>query len=398
MRNREIVLVEFSPSGGLFHFAVRLGTSLAERGEDVTLLTGPDPEVRETVPGMRIRPVLPTWHPATGPSSDAVPNVVRRGTRALRLVAAWLVLAGYLVRARPDVVLWSNWRFAFEPLFVVAISSALPRTVLGIVAHEPLPRSDARDTSTPRTGRFLLAAFAAAWRRMDVVYVLGRNAREVVLANWEPRGEVAVIPHGPVSVFGAYDRTTSAAETDRSVLCFGTLTRYKGIESLLDAFREVRASVPDARLVLAGAVSADLDIESVTALAGAVGNVDLSPGYVDPDDVPALLRRARVVVTPYLRASQSGVIHLAYSYGRPVITTDVGDLADSVEDGVTGLVVPPGDVSALARAITRLLLDPALAGRLGTCGYDALEGTGEEAARRVTEVLDRCGSRAGKFR
>lgn len=390
MTARRIVLVEFSPSGGLFHFGVRLGTSLAERGEEVILLTGPDPEIERTVPGMEIRPVLPTWHPATGSSSSTVARIGRRGTRALRLVAAWCVLAAHLVRLRPDVVLWSNWRFGFEPLFVVVITRLLPHTVFGIVAHEPLPRSDARDTSTPRSGRVLLAAFSAAWRRMDVVYVLGESARRVVLGNWEPRGEVVVIPHGPVSVFGDFDRTASAARTERTVLFFGTWTRYKGIEQLLHAFGEVRRSVPDARLVLAGAVSADLDADAVTGLAESVGNVDLRPGYVDAAEVPELIRGARVVVTPYLRASQSGVIHLAFSHGRPVVTTDVGDLAEAVDDGATGFVVPPGDVTALAGAITRLLLDPALAERLGCRGYEGLAGTGEEAARRVSESLDRC--------
>lgn len=386
MTPRRIVLVEFSPSGGLFQFAVRLGTALAGRGEQVILLTGPDPEIRTGVPGLEIRPVLPTWHPA---EATEAATLVRRGTRAARLVAAWVVLAATLARLRPDVVLWSNWRFGFEPLFVVAITRLLPRSTYGIVAHEPLPRSDARDTSTPREGRALRAAFAAAWRRMDIVYVLGSSARRVVLENWRPRGEVVVIPHGPVEAFGDPDPGASAAATGPEILFFGTWTRYKGIELLLNAFRVVRESVPDARLVLAGAISADVDEVAVTALARAVGGVDLRPGYVDAEDVPGLFRDARVVVTPYLRASQSGVIHLAYSHGRPVVTTAVGDLAEAVDDGETGLVVPPGDTSALAEAITRLLLDPDLAGRLGQRGYEGLAGTAEEAARRVSESLDR---------
>lgn len=408
MTSRTIVLVEFSPSGGLFQFAVRLGTSLAERGEHVILLTGPDPEIRTSVPGLEIRSVLPTWHPAEGSPDTAWPpgapgmagaagaavtraaTLARRGTRAARLVAAWVVLAATLARLRPDVVLWSNWRFMFEPLFVVAITRLLPRSTYGIVAHEPLPRSDARDTSTPREGRALRAAFAAAWRRMDIVYVLGTSARREVLENWRPRGEVVVIPHGPVEAFGDHDPGDSAAATGPEILFFGTWTRYKGLEQLLEAFAEVRRAVPDARLVVAGAVSADLDLAAVTSLAHRVGGVDLRPGYVDAADVPEMIRSARVVVTPYLRASQSGVIHLAYTHARPVVSTDVGDLSEAVRDGETGLLVPPGDVSALAGALERLLLDPDLAARLGARGHAELAGTGDEAARLVSEALDRC--------
>ena len=393
MTRRQIVLVEFSPSGGLFQFAVRLGTALAGRGERVILLTGPDPEIRATVPGVEIRSVLPTWHPAagaTGMARSRVLHLVRRGTRAGRLIAAWIVVAVTLARLRPDAVLWSNWRFTFEPLFAAAITRLLPRTTFGMVAHEPLPRSDARDTSTPRSGRVLRAAFGAAWRRMDVAFVLGESARRVVLDNWEPRGEVVVIPHGPVEAFGDHDPGASADRTGRVILFFGTWTRYKGIEQLLAAFARVRQTVPDARLVLAGAISADLDAEAVTSSAGRVGNVDLRPGYVDSADVPGLFRAARVVATPYLRASQSGVVHLAFSHGRPVVTTDVGDLAEAVRDEVSGLVVPAGDVAGLAGALERLLLDADLAGRLGSRGYEGLAGTGDEAARRVSEALDRC--------
>lgn len=137
-------------------------------------------------------------------------------------------------------------------------------------------------------------------------------------------------------------------------------------------------------------MSADLDLDAVTSLAHRVGGVDLRPGYVDAADVPGMIRSARVVVTPYLRASQSGVIHLAYTHARPVVSTDVGDLAEAVRDGETGLLVPPGAVLALAGALERLLLDPALAARLGARGHEELAGTGDDAARLVSEALDRC--------
>ncbi|WP_345775096.1 glycosyltransferase [Dietzia cinnamea] len=108
-----------------------------------------------------------------------------------------------------------------------------------------------------------------------------------------------------------------------------------------------------------------------------------------------VVRAARVVVTPYLRASQSGVVHLAFSHARPVVSTDVGDLAEAVHDGESGLLVPPGDVAALARALERLLVDPALAERLGARGHADLARTGAEAARLVSDALDRCGADAG---
>lgn len=72
-------------------------------------------------------------------------------------------------------------------------------------------------------------------------------------------------------------------------------------------------------------------------------------------EVPGPVRAARVVVALYLRPSQSGVVHLALRHARPLVSTDVGDLAEAVRDGESGLLVPPGDVAALARALGRLL-------------------------------------------
>jgi glycosyltransferase involved in cell wall biosynthesis len=77
-------------------------------------------------------------------------------------------------------------------------------------------------------------------------------------------------------------------------------------------------------------------------------------------------------VLPYLSAYQSGVAHLAFTFGRPVVATDVGDLGAVVADGETGLLVPPGDPAVLAAAIGRLLDDPDLATRMGAAGHARL--------------------------
>ncbi|PYU09141.1 MAG: hypothetical protein DMG37_24220, partial [Acidobacteria bacterium] len=76
-------------------------------------------------------------------------------------------------------------------------------------------------------------------------------------------------------------------------------------------------------------------------------------------------RRATVVVLPYIEASQSGVIPMAYSAGKPVVATTVGGLPEMVENGRTGYLVPPGDSAQLAEGVTKLLLDETLRRRMG---------------------------------
>ncbi|XTP33961.1 glycosyltransferase family 4 protein [Mycobacterium sp. TJFP1] len=381
------MLVELSPSGGLFQFAFELGSALAARGERVELWTGPRPELASSQPGFTVRPVLPTWHPGdTGVHSRAF-RLARRGFRAGQLIFAWTVLSVRLLAARPHAVLWSQWRFAFEPMFVVAVSTLLRSSILGLIAHEPVPRSDAKDTSTAKAGALLTRAFRAAWRRLDVAFVLGPRTRDLAVTHWQPRCPVYVIPHGAEPGVRGGRSVRPVADTEPVVLFFGVWAKYKGIEVLLDAFARVRAELPESQLVLAGDVGADIDLPSVLDRAGQIGNVDARPGYVAIDDVAALFDAARVVAVPYIRATQSGVAHLAFTFGRPIVSSAVGDLPEVIEDRVTGLLVEPDDADGLAAALVELLRNPSLAATLGAAGEQRVNDAWTTAAARVCDAL-----------
>lgn len=387
MKRKPIVLVELSPSGGLFQFAYELGRALAAHGQRVELWTGPRPEFASSQPGFTVRAVLPTWHPGDDRVRSRPFLLTRRVLRAAQLIFAWIVLCVRLVAVRPRAVVWSQWRFAFEPIFVVGLSMVLPSTIFGLVAHEPVPRSDAKDTSTAKTGPLLTRAFRSAWRRLDVAFVLGPRTRDLAVSYWHPRCPVHIIPHGQESEARGNAPVPPVIETDPAVLFFGVWSKYKGIEVLLDAFARVRAEFPDARMTLAGAPGADIDVAGVLDRAREIGNVDARPGYVPTEDVAALLGAARVVVTPYIRATQSGVAHLAYTFGRPVIATAIGDLPEVIKNDVTGLLVEPGDADGLAVAILKLLRDPTLAAALGAAGEEYVRGAWGTAAARVSEAL-----------
>lgn len=387
MTRKPIVLVELSPSGGLFQFAFELGNALAAHGERVELWTGPRPELVSSHPDFVVRGFLPTWHPGDAGIHSRLFRLARRAFRAAQLVFAWLVLSVRLVIARPRAVVWSQWRFIFEPLFVTGLSKVMPTTPFGIVAHEPLPRSDAKDTSTPKTGRLLTASFRSAWQQLDAAFVLGPRTRDIAIAHWQPRCEVHVIPHGFESELRADRPARAVTDTDPVVLFFGVWSRYKGIEVLLDAFARVRDELPEARLVLAGAPGADIDVDALLDRARAIGNVDARVGYVPTAEVAPLLESARVVATPYIRATQSGVAHLAYTFGRPVVASTIGDLPEVIKDGETGLLVEPGDVEQLAAALMRVLRDPALAAALGEAGERNLRDAWPTAAARVSAAL-----------
>jgi len=113
--------------------------------------------------------------------------------------------------------------------------------------------------------------------------------------------------------------------------------------------------------------------------------------YISEEHAADYFQRASVVVLPYTEASQSGVIPMAYSAGKPVVATTVGGLPEIVEDGRTGYLVAPRDAVQLADAVTRLLLDAPLRHQMGENGKTKLESecSPRVIAQRTMEVYRR---------
>ena len=113
-------------------------------------------------------------------------------------------------------------------------------------------------------------------------------------------------------------------------------------------------------------------------------------GFVPPSELGPYYERAAVVVVPSRREGYGMVAREAMAHGRPVVATAVGGLVDAVEDGVTGLLVPPCDSRALRAELERLLADPSLRSRLGVAARErALESSGAEAYVRALRAVYR---------
>lgn len=132
-----------------------------------------------------------------------------------------------------------------------------------------------------------------------------------------------------------------------------------------------------------------------------LGDVVELPGHLERDAVATLLRQAAVVVVPSRHEELGGTVLEALSTGRPVVATRVGGLPEIIQDGVTGLLVPPGSPPAIAAAVGRLLDDRALRERLGRAGsaaaaeFDA-RSVAERLHRVYGEVLTRAGGERGQ--
>lgn len=146
----------------------------------------------------------------------------------------------------------------------------------------------------------------------------------------------------------------------------GRMVRDKGITELYDAFRRLRLSYPDLRLLLVGgfeagdpvpsALRAQVEADPNVFVTGFVANVEVYYWIMD------------VLALPTYREGFPGVLLEAQAASVPVVTTDATGAIDAIRDGITGLRVPVGDVDALTAALARLLADPELREQMGQAG------------------------------
>jgi glycosyltransferase involved in cell wall biosynthesis len=383
-----IAVLEPAERGGLLHYSVQLAEALAARGHSVDLIAARENELIGRVRHARMRAVFPSpSRPSVTPKSRAAYTRRRAGV-AVRLVRAWGRMLWETRPGRYDVVLHGADVGLSLTAFATLLMTALPRRPLLVrIAHNvrAFNRRGGDELFNPSSVNSAL--LRRLYPRFDLVVVHGDRSRAEFEATW-PGTRAVVMPHGDERIFA--DRPPPPSAEER-ILFFGDWRKVKGLPVLMDAFDELVRRRPAARLTVAGTPAPeDWDPGLLRNWArGHNGRVEVVDRYVPIAEVAPTFARARVVATPYVTGYQSGVIHLAATMARPVVTSDVGDLGTAVSDGVTGRVVPPGDAARLAGALEEVLADPDLAARMGEAARSGvLEGSSwERVAGRLEEEL-----------
>ena len=258
----------------------------------------------------------------------------------------------------PDVVhlqqghLWFN--FAIP---------ALRKYPLVMTIHDPRRHpGDAESQKTPQWSQDF------GFRQADRVIVHGKSLVNVVRDEIGiPENRVDVIPH---IALGALDPSPTRTEDDHNVLFFGRVWRYKGLEYLIMAEPLISKQITDVRITIAGRGE---DFDRYRQMMKNPERFEVLNSWISDDMRDELFQRAAVVVLPYVSATQSGVVPVAYSYGKPVVATDVGALSEAVDHGRTGLLIPPRDAQALAEAIITLLRDKRSRRKMGANGRKKMQ-------------------------
>ncbi len=186
-----------------------------------------------------------------------------------------------------------------------------------------------------------------------------------------------------------FDRQPPLAQPERPTLLFvGVLERYKALDVIAAAWRLAAARVPEARFHLVGRGTLRPLVESLRAEYGERVRWD---EWLDPEAVAAAMDGASALVLASRSEGLGRVIVEAFHRGRPVIGSRAGGIPDAVIDGVSGLLVPPEDVEALADAMTRILADRPLASQLAEGAAAAAArwaATPQEHAARVAALVE----------
>jgi phosphatidylinositol alpha-1,6-mannosyltransferase len=281
---------------------------------------------------------------------------------------------GEALRFRPDVTLSMH--------LVASPAAAAIRRALGVPVAQYFHAEEIG--ARPR-----LAAFAA--EQADEAIAVSSYTAGLVRATGAAPARIRVIPNG---VDVPADPAPEPVDRPTFLTVARIQERYKGHDVLVRALALVRAKVPDVQWVVLGDGSLRPGIE---ALARSYGVADAARflGSVSDAQRNSWLRRAHLLAMPSrlpaggFAGEGFGIVYLeAGAYGKPVVAGNVGGALDAVIDGATGLLVDPLDALALAEAISTLLLDPRLAGRLGAAGrLRAQEHAWPLIVERVQAVL-----------
>jgi glycosyltransferase involved in cell wall biosynthesis len=315
-----------------------LASALAARGHEVDLLTSPFAFGEAPAPdGYKRRELFLT---VSGRLQRRAPRsrlrYLLKGAEYLPSIVRLMRCVGAL---RPEIV-HVQW-LVFQRYDLRWVARLRRDRPVVLTAHNVLPHSGEPDVDARRR---LYAAF-------DRVVVHTRDGAEQLERFGVPVDRIVRIPHG---AFTGPPAAGIAPPSGRSLLFFGLIRGYKGLDVLLRALPEI----PDARLVVAGDPMEA--VEPLGRLAGELGvadRIDWRLGYLPHEEVSRLMQEATLTVFPYRSGSSaSGTLATALGHGRPAVVTEI--LGETVTEYGAGSVVPADDPAALAGAVNRLLDDP----------------------------------------
>ncbi|HEV2329075.1 MAG TPA: glycosyltransferase family 4 protein [Verrucomicrobiae bacterium] len=279
--------------------------------------------------------------------------------KIFRILVYYVRLMIYALRVKPRIfhILWNNKFELFDRTVLMVYYKLLGKKIV-FTAHNV--NAGIRDGNDSFLNRLSLKF---QYRLSDHIFVHTEMMKSELVSGFAvPSDKVRVIPFGINNTVPNTDLTREAAKRqlgirdgEPTLLFFGHITPYKGLEYLIEAFTKLAKKSGDYRLIIAGGVKECEDywsgIQKMISSSGLSDRIIQRIEFIPDDQTEIYFKAADVLILPYTHIFQSGVLFLGYSFGLPAISTDVGSLKEEIIDGKTGFVCPPKDSAALASVI-----------------------------------------------
>lgn len=326
-----------------------LATALAHKGVSVDVIGNSyvDSPEMHTTPGLKFLSLY--WEPLKQMGA------MGKMAEVLRFYAQIIKYAG---AGAPKIfhLLWNNKFPFFDRTILMLYYKALGKKVVFTAHNVNAGKRDGNDSAINRLG------LRVQYKLADHIFVHTEKMKQELVSGFAvPAHRVTVIPFGINNSVPDTDLTPAEArrrlglkDGERTILFFGGVRPYKGLEYLVDAFNLLPRG--NYKLLIAGEAKKGTEqymgnIQKAIAKAGTGANIVQKLEYVPDEDAELYFKASDVCVLPYTLVFQSGVMFLSYSFGVPVIATDVGSLSEDIIPGETGWLCRPLDAADLARAI-----------------------------------------------
>lgn len=260
-----------------------------------------------------------------------------------QLKAFWtnFLLLLFLIRNKFDVIHLTWPANVYE--FIIYM---LKRKII-LTVHDPFPHTGL-DTRIVRLRR------KVAFRCVPHFIILNKAQREKFLSFYHlPSSAVIDSRLSCYTYLNMVEQDMTTVPEQKYILFAGKISKYKGVEYLLEAMKKVHDTFPDIKLVVAGGGKYHFDISEYAALP----YIDIRNRFIPDEELVALMNKTQFMVCPYTDATQSGVIMSSFTFGTPVIATRVGGLPEMLGNGKYGMLVKEKDTDALYQGICNLLSD-----------------------------------------
>jgi glycosyltransferase involved in cell wall biosynthesis len=188
-------------------------------------------------------------------------------------------------------------------------------------------------------------------KHVNVIIVHGSKLRDKLISKGVDKNKIHVMPHFDYKYL--LDSKSYPDSLDEYVLLFGKIKPYKGIDIFLKASRIARKKIGNKfKIIIAG--KGDMSYLDPVFRNNNAEYIQVLNKYIPDSEISNLFRNAKFLVLPYTDASQSGIIPLAYTFSKPVIVSNVGSIAEYVDEGITGWIFEVGDIDQLANRIIEM--------------------------------------------